>query len=282
VIDAGNSGTTIRLLTGLLAGQNFFSVITGDAYLRKRPMERVVEPLSKMGAVIYGRNNGNLAPLAITGRKLKAIDYSSPIASAQIKSAILLAGLYAEGITSVTEPVKSRDHTERMLKAFGTDIKADNSKVEIKGGSRLKAREIDIPGDISSAAFLIAAGLIIKGSEILIKNVGVNPTRTGIIDLLLKMGGDIKLLNKRESSGEPAADILVKSSSLSGINITRDNIPGTIDEIPILCIAAASAVGETIITGAEELRVKESDRIKTMVDGLERCGGRRNARWHNY
>ncbi|MBI5894320.1 MAG: 3-phosphoshikimate 1-carboxyvinyltransferase [Deltaproteobacteria bacterium] len=272
VIDAGNSGTTTRLLTGLLAGQKFFSVITGDEYLRKRPMKRVIVPLSKMGALIYGRDNNNLAPLSIIGRRLKAIDYISPIASAQVKSAILLTGLFADGTTSVTEPIKSRDHTERMLKAFGADINIKGLRIEIKGGSKLKPQEIDIPGDISSAAFFIVAGLITKGSEILIKNVGVNPTRTGIIDLLLKMGGDIKLLNKRESSGEPAADILVKSSKLKGIKITKKDIPRTIDEIPILCVASAFADGETKISGAEELRVKESDRIRTMADGLSRLG----------
>lgn len=272
VIDAGNSGTTTRLLTGLLAGQRFFSVITGDEYLRKRPMKRVIVPLSKMGALLYGRDNNNFAPLSIIGKKLKAMDYTSSIASAQVKSAILLAGLYANGVTSVTEPIKSRDHTERMLKAFGADIKVKGLKVSIKGGKKIKPQEINIPGDISSAAFFIVAGLITKDSEILIKNVGVNPTRTGIIDLLLKMGGDIKLLNKRESSGELAADILIKSSKLKGIKITKKDIPRTIDEIPILCVASAFADGETVIKGAEELRVKESDRIRTMADGLSRLG----------
>ncbi|MBI5682186.1 MAG: 3-phosphoshikimate 1-carboxyvinyltransferase [Deltaproteobacteria bacterium] len=263
VLDAGNSGTTTRLLTGFLAGQNFFSVITGDEYLRKRPMKRVIEPLSKMGALIYGRNNNNLAPLSIIGKKLKAMDYVSPIASAQVKSAILLAGLYADGRTSVTEPIKSRDHTERMLKAFGADINVKGLRVDIKGEGKLNAQDIDIPGDISSAAFFIVAGLIIKGSNVLIKNVGINPTRTGIIDLLQKMGGDIQLLiNKREYSGEPVADILVKSSELHGIEINKDDIPRTIDEIPILCIAAAFADGETKITGGFGVKVEE------MPDGM--------------
>src|SRR3989337_346064 len=250
VIDAGNSGTTTRLLTGLLAGQNFLSVITGDEYLRKRPMKRVIEPLSRMGALIHGRDKGNLAPLVIIGHRLKAMDYVSPIASAQIKSAILLAGLFAEGITSVTEPVKSRDHTER----------------------RIKAQDMDIPGDISSAAFFIVAGLITRGSEVLIKNVGVNPTRTGIIDILKKMGGDIEFLNERELSGEPVADILVKSASLKGIEIGSRDVPRAIDEFPILCIAASAAKGRTVITGASELRVTESDRIATMSMELKKMG----------
>ena len=272
VIDAGNSGTTTRLLTGLLAGQNFLSVITGDEYLRKRPMKRVLEPLTKMGAVIHGRDKGNLAPLVIIGHRLKAMDYVSPIASAQIKSAILLAGLFAEGITSVTEPVKSRDHTERMLKTFGADIKVEGLKIKIKGGSRIMAQDMDIPGDISSAAFFIVAGLITRGSEVLIKNVGVNPTRTGIIDMLKRMGGDIELLNERELSGEPVADILIKSSSLKGIEIGSRDVPRAIDEFPILCIAASVAEGRTVVTGASELRVKESDRIATMGMELKKIG----------
>lgn len=272
LLDCGNSGTSIRLLTGLLAGQSFFSVLTGDKYLRKRPMKRVVSPLAAMGAKIAGRAGGEKAPLAITGSRLQGINYSSPIASAQVKSAILLAGLYAEGETSVSEPHLSRDHSERMLKHFGADIVSSGTVATIRGGRELQGRDIVVPGDISSAAFFIVAALIVPGSELLIRGVGVNPTRTGIIDILRRMGGKISLLDEREVSGEPVADLLVRSSELRGIEIGGDLIPRAIDEFPVLCIAAATASGRTVVRDAHELRVKETDRIKAMADNLRLAG----------
>ncbi|MFH2012956.1 MAG: 3-phosphoshikimate 1-carboxyvinyltransferase [Pseudomonadota bacterium] len=272
VIDAGNSGTTMRLLTGLLSGQKFFSVITGDRYLRKRPMKRVVEPLSSMGAKIWGRGNGNFAPLVIKGTKLNPIDYTSPITSAQIKSAILLAGLYADGVTKVTELSMSRDHTERMLNFFGADLKKEGNSVSISDGSNMEGKEIEIPGDISSAAFFIVAALVIPNSELLLKRVGVNPSRTGILEVLGKMGGKIQLLNKDEICGEPVADILVKTSQLIGVKIEGDLIPKTIDELPILSVAASAAKGDTVIKDAKELRVKETDRIKAVASELKKFG----------
>ena len=272
LLDCGNSGTSIRLLTGLLSGQSFFSVLTGDKYLRKRPMRRVVTPLAAMGAVIAGRAGGEKAPLAITGSKLKGISYESPVASAQVKSAILLAGLYAEGETRVTEPHLSRDHSERMLRHFGADIEADGRVVKIRGGRELNGQAISVPGDISSAAFFIVAGLIVPDSEILIKGVGINPTRTGIIDILKLMGGDISLLNSREVSGEPVADLLVRSSWPKGIEISGDLVPRAIDEFPVISVAAATAEGKTVIRDARELRVKETDRIKAMADNLRLAG----------
>ena len=272
VIDCGNSGTSIRLLTGLLAGQRFFSVLTGDQYLRKRPMKRVVGPLGQMGAIIHGRDGGEKAPLAITGAPLTGIDYVSPVASAQVKSALLLAGLYAEGETKVTEPHRSRDHSERMLAHFGAAIRVTDTGAAIFGGQELEGREIVVPGDISSAAFFLVAGLIVPGSELLIAGVGVNPTRTGIIDILLAMGGDIQLLNRREVSGEPVADLLVRSSSLKGIEIGGDVVPRAIDEFPIVGIAAALAEGTTTIRDAQELRVKETDRIVASAANLRQAG----------
>lgn len=272
IIDAGNSGTTIRLLTGLLSGQNFFSAITGDQYLRKRPMKRVVEPLSQMGARIFGRENGNKAPLVIVGSKLKGITYNSPVASAQVKSAVLLAGLYADGRTTVTEPAISRDHTERMLVYFGAEVKRSGTRVSIKGGQKLIGKEIVVPGDISSAAFFMVAALITGDSELLIKNVGINPARTGIIDILKAMGGRLDILDKREVSGEPVGDILVKSSKLKGVEIKGDIIPRVIDELPVVAVAAAFAEGTTTIKDAKELKVKETDRIESMTSELRRIG----------
>ena len=272
IIDAGNSGTTVRLLTGLLTGQRFFSVITGDRYLRKRPMKRVVEPLSSMGAKIWGRENGNFAPLVINGTRLNPIDYISPIASAQVKSAILLAGLYADGVTKITEPSLSRDHTERMLRFFGANLKRDDNSVSIAGGSNLDGREIEIPGDISSAAFFIVAASVIPNSEVFLKRVGVNPSRTGILEVLKKMGANIQLLNEYETWGEPVADILVKTSRLKGTKIEGDLIPKTIDELPILSVAASVAEGDTVIKDAKELRVKETDRIKAVASELKKFG----------
>lgn len=272
LLDCGNSGTTIRLMTGLLAGQNFFSVLTGDQYLRKRPMKRVSDPLRQMGAQIAGRNNGTLAPLAITGSNLSGIRYESKIASAQVKSALMLAGLYADGETIITEPTLSRDHSERMFRYFGADVISSGTTVTVRSGQHFKAGEIIVPGDISSAAFFIVAALIVPGSELLIRNVGINPTRTGILDILTAMGGNIELLNQRNASGEPVADLLVRSSQLTGIEIGGDVVPRAIDEFPAISVAAALAQGTTTIKDAHELRVKETDRIKAMATNLRSIG----------
>ncbi len=273
VIDCGNSGTTIRLMTGLLAGQSFFSVLTGDRYLRKRPMKRVVGPLTAMGASIWGRGGGDLAPLAIRGSRLRPADYTSPIASAQVKSALLLAGLYAEGVTTVREPHLSRDHSERMLSYFGADVRPFAGGVSLVGQPRLEGREVQVPGDISSAAFFLVAALITPGSELLIRSVGVNPTRSGILDILQAMGGSIELVNPRELSGEPVADLLVRSSSLQGIEIGGEVVPRAIDEFPVVAVAASFAEGTTTIRDAKELRVKETDRIAAITAELTTLGG---------
>lgn len=272
ILDLGNSGTSMRLLTGLLAGQSFFSVLTGDQYLRKRPMGRVTEPIKGMGAIIDGRDGGKLAPLAIHGTRLKGVDYVSPIASAQVKSAVLLAGLYADGETSVAEPEKSRDHTERMLAGFGATVRVEGLKATVSGRPELTGRPVAVPGDISSAAFFMVAASIVPGSELLIRNVGVNPTRTGILDALRRMGADIAVENAREEAGEPVADLLVRAASLKGIMIGGEIIPRMIDEVPVLAVAAAMAEGETLIRDAKELRVKETDRIATMATELRRMG----------
>jgi len=274
VIDCGNSGTTIRLMTGLLSGQAFFSVLTGDRYLRKRPMRRVIGPLTTMGARIWGRRSGELAPLAIQGGGLKATSYVSPIASAQVKSALLLAGLYAEGETTVREPHLSRDHSERMLAYFGADVRPFSGGVSVSGRPRLAGREVYVPGDISSAAFFMVAALITPGSELLIRNVGVNPTRSGVIDILRAMGGSLELQNERQVSGEPVADILVRSSRLQGVEIGGEVVPRAIDEFPVISVAAAFAEGDTVIRDAHELRVKETDRIAAMTAELGRLGAR--------
>ena len=273
IIDAGNSGTTIRLLSGLLAGQDFFSIITGDRYLRKRPMKRVVDPLGLMGAEIWGREGGDKPPLAIQGTRLKGVEYSSPIASAQVKSSVLLAGLMAEGRTTVYEPSISRDHTERMLAFMGGDCgKCGDRGFYVEGGHSLSALDIDVPGDISSAAFFMVAALIVEGSRLRINRVGINPTRTGVIDVLISMGGDIQIQNEGSVAGEPVGDVLVKSSSLKGVEIGGEIIPRLIDEIPVIAVAAALAEGTTRITGAGELRVKESDRISSIADELAKFG----------
>ena len=274
VLDLGNSGTGMRLLAGLLAGQDFFSVLSGDEYLRKRPMARIVEPLQQMGAGIDGRSGGRLAPLAIRGsRGIRAIDYQSPVASAQVKSALLLAGLYADGAASVSEPSKSRDHTERLFRFFGVTVKEEGNRVTVPGLQRLRAPgPLAIPSDISSAAFFMVAASIVPGSDLLIRNVGVNPTRTGVIDVLSAMGADIVLENGREEAGEPVADIRVRHVRLRATKISGDVIPRAIDEIPVLCVAASYAEGTTVIRDATELRVKESDRIATMAAELRKMG----------
>ncbi len=278
VLDCGNSGTTMRLMSGLMAGQNFFSVLTGDKYLRRRPMKRVVTPLAAMGARIWGRDGGERAPLAIQGGSLKPITYASPVASAQVKSAVLLAGLSVDGETRVTEPHLSRDHSERMLTYFGADVLPFAGGVSLTGRPRLMAQDVIVPGDVSSAAFFMVAGLITPGAELTIRNVGINPTRSGIIDILIAMGGQLELLNIREQSGEPVADVLVRHSRLKGIEISGDMVPRAIDEFPVISVAAALAEGTTTIRDAEELRVKETDRIAAMVSELGKLGAQIEAR----
>jgi 3-phosphoshikimate 1-carboxyvinyltransferase len=272
VLDCGNSGTTIRLMAGLLAGRPMFSVLTGDASLRRRPMARVVEPLRAMGAQITGREDGRYAPLAVVGRRLKGAAVRLSIASAQVKSALLLAGLSAEGRTTVTEPQRSRDHTERMLRAFGASLEIEGATVSLCGPVDLAATDVEVPGDLSSAAFVIAAALLVPGSEIVIERVGVNPTRTGFLDVLRAMGASVVVEGMRDASGEPVADLIVRAGPLRGTRIEGELIPRTIDEFPILCVLAALAEGETVIDGAEELRVKESDRIAVMAEELRRLG----------
>jgi 3-phosphoshikimate 1-carboxyvinyltransferase len=275
VIDCGNSGTGIRLLTGLLAGQDFFTALTGDASIRRRPMGRVVKPLREMGATIAGRKGGELAPLAVSGTTLRAIAYASPVASAQVKSSLLLAGLFAKGTTRLSEPRLSRDHTERLLEFFGLPLTRHGLTVSLEGRPSVgwaPALELIVPGDFSAAAFFIVGATIVPGSDVTLTGVGVNPTRTGLVDILQRMGGDIQLLNRREEAGEPVADIRVKSAPLRGVDIGADLIPQTIDEFPILCVAAAVAEGQTIVNGADELRVKESDRIATMAAELRAMG----------
>lgn len=271
VLDCGNSGTTTRLISGILSAQDFSVTLTGDASIQKRPMKRIMDPLSQMGADITSVNGNGCAPLVIHGQKLHGIHYQSPVASAQVKSAILLAGLYAEGETKVTEPSLSRNHTELMLKEFGADVRTEGTTAIIRSAEELFAKEIAVPGDISSAAFFLAAGLMIPNSEILIKNVGINPTRDGIIRVCQAMGGNLTLLNVRET-GEPVADILVCTSSLHGTDIHGDIIPTLIDELPMIAAMACFAEGDTIIRDAAELKVKESNRIAVMVENLSAMG----------
>ena len=273
ILDAGNSGTTLRLLLGILAGQPFFSALSGDASLSRRPMGRVVEPLTRMGATIRGRGADRFLPLAVLPHEgsLRAMDYESPVASAQVKSAVLLAGLYAERETCLTEPALSRDHTERMLSAFGARIEREGTKVTIEPADELFApEEIVVPGDISSAAYWLVAASLIEGSDIILQDVGVNPTRTGILDVLSDMGANITIDNERESGGEALADIRVRTASLRGTSFGGEIIPCLIDEIPILAVAALFADGDTVISGAAELRVKETDRLAAVTTELNR------------
>ena len=271
-LDLGNSGTSIRLLSGLLAGQSFASELTGDRSLCGRPMGRVIDPLTMMGARIEGVEGGR-PPLKITGgQSLQGIHYDLPMASAQVKSCVLLAGLYARGRTSVTEPAPTRDHTERMLRGFGYPVSSDQGVIALEGGGRLRATDIDVPADISSAAFFLVAASIAPGSDLLLTHVGVNPTRTGVLKILQLMGADITLKNERVVGGEPVADIRVCHAPLRGIEIPLDQVPLAIDEFPALFIAAACARGRTVLHGAEELRVKESDRIAAMAEGLTTLG----------
>ena len=270
VLDVGNSGTTIRLLAGLLSGQQFYSVLDGDSSIKKRPMKRIVEPLRLMGAQIFGREDSNFAPLSINGSQISAISYSMPVASAQVKSAIMLAGLFASGETVINEPLCSRDHTERMLGVLQADIEVNPFEIKIRGGKELQNTDIIIPGDISSAAYFIAAASVLKGSDILIKSVGINPTRTGILEILNKMGAKIDILNYKIISNEPQADLRIKYSELKGMEIGKEIIPSIIDELPLLAVVATQAKGKTVIKGAGELRVKETDRIKAIVDELKK------------
>lgn len=271
VLDCGNSGTTTRLISGILSAQDFSVTLTGDASIQNRPMKRIMEPLSQMGADITSINGNGCAPLAIHGKSLHGIHYQSPVASAQVKSSILLAGLYAEGETSVTEPSLSRNHTELMLKEFGADVRTEGTTAIIRPANELFSQEIFVPGDISSAAFFLAAGLMIPNSEILIRNVGINPTRDGMIRVCQAMGGDLTL-TPVQKSGEPVADILVRSGSLHGIDIHGDIIPTLIDELPMIAAMACFAEGDTIIRDAAELKVKESNRIAVMTENLQRMG----------
>lgn len=272
ILDVGNSGTTTRLISGILAGQNFTSEIIGDASIQKRPMKRIITPLSQMGADIISLKENGCAPLRINGKPLSAIHYQSPVASAQVKSCVLLAGLYADGETLVTEPALSRNHTELMLSSFGATVKSIGTTASILPDPELIGQDIEVPGDISSAAFFIAAALMVPGSEVCIKHVGINPTRNGILRICEAMGADIKMENKRIMGGEPVADLIVRSSSLHGTVIEGDIIPTLIDEIPIIAVLAAYADGTTVIRNAEELKVKESNRLDIMVESLTAMG----------
>lgn len=272
VLNVGNSGTTIRLMMGILAGRNFHSTIIGDASIGKRPMTRVTIPLSQMGAKIEGRQNGEYTPLSIRGGGIHGITYKAPVASAQVKSSILLAGLQAEGTTTVVEPEKSRDHTERMIRQFGGIVEEDGLAVSVRGGQLLKGTDVQVPGDISSAAFFLVAGAIVPNSTIQLKNVGLNPTRTGIIDVMKEMGADITIAAQEDTQSEPFGDITIKTSALKGIVIGGDIIPRLIDEIPIIALLATQAEGTTIIKDAAELKVKETNRIDTVVNELANLG----------
>ncbi len=272
-LDMGNSGTAMRLMTGLLAAQSFSSVLSGDASLSKRPMKRITEPLRTMGAAIE-LEQGEFAPIRISPAQLRAIDYQMPVASAQVKSCLLLAAMYAKGRSVIHEPAPCRDHTERMLRGFGYEIEVQGSSVSLSGGGKLHATNIEVPADISSAAFFMVAASITPGSDILLEHVGINPTRIGVINILRAMGADIEYVREYEAGGEPVADIQVRYAQLQGIDIPQDQVPLAIDEFPVLFIAAACAKGSTRLSGAEELRVKESDRIQAMADGLAVLGVR--------
>ena len=272
MLDVGNSGTTTRLISGILAGQTFTTELNGDESIQSRPMKRIIDPLTQMGADIESIRGNGCAPLRINPGQLHGIHYQSKVASAQVKSCILLAGLYADGVTSVTEPYLSRNHTEIMLKHFGAQITSEGTTAAITPGSELHGQEIEVPGDISSAAYFIAAGLIVPGSEILIKNVGINPTRDGLLRVCKDMGADITLLNQNFGNGEPTADLLVRASSLHGTTVGGAVIPTLIDELPVVAALACFAEGTTVIKDAQELKVKESNRIDVMVRNLTAMG----------
>ncbi|MDR3563912.1 MAG: 3-phosphoshikimate 1-carboxyvinyltransferase [Negativicutes bacterium] len=276
ILDAGNSGTTTRLLTGILAGQPFFTILTGDKSIRHRPMARVITPLTKMGCQIYGRDHSRYAPLAIVPSEgIHGIEYTMPVPSAQVKSAILLAGMFADGPTVIHEPLMSRDHSERMLQAFGVDVKRKGLTITLNPVSELTAPPvIDVPGDISSAAFWLVAATIIPGSKLRLRNVGINPSRTGVIDVLLQMGANITTYNHRLAGQEPVADITVESAELTATTVEGEIVPRLVDEIPVLAVAALFAKGTTVFKGAEELRVKETDRLKAIALELGKMGAR--------
>lgn len=277
ILDCGNSGTTMRLLCGLLCSQDFFAILTGDGSLRRRPMARIVEPLRRMGASISARENDRYAPIAINGSSLRAIDHSLRVASAQVKSALLLAGLAANGETVIHEPAASRDHSERLLRAMGVRLKTSNNTVRLIGGQQPRAIDIDVPGDLSSAAFLLVAAAIVPGSDLTVRDVGINPTRTGLLDALAQMGAPVEVFNQREANGEPVADLRVKATTLAGTVIEGPLVPRLIDELPVLAVAATQASGRTVVRNAEELRVKETDRIAAVVAELRKLGAVINA-----
>ena len=272
ILDTGNSGTTTRLISGILAGQNFTTTLTGDASIQSRPMGRIIKPLSMMGATVESLKGNQCAPLQIQGHPLTAIHYQSPVASAQVKSCVLLAGLYADGITSVTEPYLSRNHTELMLSHFGARVTSEGTTASISPDSELHGLDISVPGDISSAAYFIVAALLVPGSEVMIKDVGINPTRDGILRVLHHMGAEISLLNKRQENAEPVADLLVKSGPLKAVSFGGSLIPTLIDEIPMIAVLSCFAQGTTVIKDAQELKVKESNRIDTVVSNLKAMG----------
>lgn len=274
ILDVGNSGTTIRLMLGILSGQSFFSTLIGDESIAKRPMTRVTKPLLQMGAQITGRKNGEFTPLAVSGGNLQGITYELPVASAQVKSALLLAGLQAKGRTTVIERAQTRDHTERMIRQFGGDIAVDGLTITVEGGQTLKGTDVHVPGDISSAAFFLVAGAIVPNSEIILKNVGLNPSRTGIIDCMLQMGAKLEVTNEQPDSFEPVGDLHIATSSLKGITIEGEMIPRLIDEIPIIALLATQAEGVTVIKDASELKVKETNRIAAVVDELTKLGAK--------
>jgi len=272
ILDVGNSGTTIRLLVGILSGHRFHSVLTGDASIRRRPMDRVVDPLRRMGARISGREAGRLAPLSIDGGSLRGISYATQVASAQIKSAVLLAGLFAEGETVVREPSPSRDHTERLLPEFGVPVGRDGLAVRLAGPVPLRGATLRVPGDLSSASYFLVAAALVPGSEVTVEDVGLNPTRTGVLDILRMMGAAVELRDVREDGGEPAGTVTVRAAQLRGTTIGGDLVPRAIDELPVVAVAACLAEGETVIRDAAELRVKESDRIGALARELGRLG----------
>lgn len=272
ILDVGNSGTTIRLMLGILAGRPFFSTLIGDESIGKRPMTRVTKPLRSLGADIDGRNGGEYTPISVRGGNLEAMEYQLPVASAQVKSSILLAGLQANGKTKVMEPSKTRDHTERMIKHFGGEVEVDGLSITVQGGQALTGTDVHVPGDISSAAFFLVASAIVPNSEVTLKNVGLNPTRTGILDVLEAMGANFEIVNEEPDSFEPVGDIVIRSSSLKGITIGGDTIPRLIDEIPVIALLATQAEGTTVIKDAEELKVKETNRIDTVVNELKKLG----------
>lgn len=272
VLDAGNSGTTMRVLCGVLAGQSFNSVVTGDESLRSRPMKRVIEPLQKMGAEIHARNNNQFAPIAISGKKLNSIEYAIPVPSAQVKTALILAGLLASDKTTIHENIPTRDHTERMLKYLGINMASPNGSLVVSGQSEIESKDIFVPGDISSAIYFIGAGLLVKNSHIKVKNVGLNPGRIGALEVLQRMGAKNEIKNVKEINCEPVGEIEVKTSDLKGTEILPEEIPSLIDEIPLLAVAACVAEGKTTIKGAQELRVKETDRLKAIASELKKLG----------